>query len=189
MSTYRNSHESQGIGLGAKFLAAGCLVALAAIGYFGFGGNSPQAPAAVAEPSNLQEVIETSKATQQVPQDERIRIYQESLEKGAQQAATWPKTEQAFLADFWKAMAAKDMAKVMMMSPGAKAEDFGPYSFFVVQGLAAIGKPEPHPTAPNVTLWPVKVNFQKFPNKTIKLALYRLPDGRLAVHGKYSIWW
>ena len=191
MSTYRTSQESSGFGLGSKILAAAVVAGIAAAAYFGLAnkGSSSGAAAAVAEPKSIQEVVASSKASGEVSKNERTVLFEAAFAKGKQQAATWPKTEQAMAADFWKAMVDKNMDQVLVLCPGSKKEDFGPYAFFAPLSLGAIGAAEPHPNAPNVKIWPVKVNFQKFPNKTIKMAFFRLPDGRLAVDGQHTIWW
>lgn len=163
--------------------------ALLAAGTFAWYRHSNATPTVPLEPKTVEEVQQAVQATAQVNADDRRTLWETAVEKGRAQAATWPKTESDTIRAFWKAMIEKNTDQATTLCPGTRAEDFAPYRFFAPESLVAVGNPKPHPTEKNVTLWPVKVNFRTVPNKTIAMALYRLPDGRLAIDGRYTIWW
>jgi hypothetical protein len=142
-----------------------------------------------AEGSQGTTATQTYQATKEVPLEQRKSAYEEAVAAGAAQAATWPKDEQQMAIRFWQDAAAKNWDQLLLYSPGATKDDFAIFMQFPPQQPKAVGKPEPHPTAQGVTLWPVTVPFPGFPNKTVKMAFFRLPDGRLAVDGQNTIWW
>lgn len=120
---------------------------------------------------------------------DRAEFYAQALAAGITQAATWPKSEADLLQAFWKCIAAKDYHQATIYCPGSKESDFGAYSAMPTKPEIEIGKPEAHPRAAGVTLWPIKVTFAGYGPKTIKLAINRAPDGRLLIDGQHSIWW
>jgi hypothetical protein len=77
-----------------------------------------------------------------------------------------------------------------LLSPGSVPADFKTYyDKFTPSPPGSVGSPEPHPKVSGVTVYPVTVPFPWFPNKTLKMALSRTPDGRLVIDGRNSIWW
>jgi len=126
----------------------------------------------------------------EVSREERIALYQEALQSGSAQAESWPDTPQALIEDFWAAASQRDYQRLVVLCPGARVEDFKPhYDKWAPNPAKAIGQPEPHPQADGVSLYPVKVPFPGYPNKTVKMAVNQLPDGRLVIDGQHTIWW
>ncbi|MEQ8820313.1 MAG: hypothetical protein RLY93_08710 [Sumerlaeia bacterium] len=106
------------------------------------------------------------------------------------QTANWPADPKQLVLQFWEAASRKDFDAMVTMCPGAKAGDFEPYyGKWVPKPATAVGDPEPHPTEPGILLYPAKVPFPGFPNKTIKLAVVPGPNNRPIIDGRYSIWW
>lgn len=126
------------------------------------------------------------------PQDasEREAVYSESVEKGKSEIANWPETPQAVMKSFWDAAGRKDYKTLTLLCPGSKESDFKPYyDKWTPKGVQGFGQPEPHPLKSEITLYPVKVNFPNFPNKTVKMAVVQLEDGRWIIDGQNTIWW
>jgi hypothetical protein len=120
---------------------------------------------------------------------QRGDIYARSVSEVAKQSATWPRTEPALLQEFWKSVASKNFKQAVIFCPGSKESDFAPYTKMPSRENVTVGDPEQHPSAAGVKLWPMKVVFEGFGPKTIKLAVNRLPNGQLAIDGQHSIWW
>jgi type II secretory pathway pseudopilin PulG len=121
---------------------------------------------------------------------ERAKAAAVAIEAGARQAPTWPATPQALIEEFWKAASAKDYARLMVLCPGSVEADFKRnYDQWTPSPARSIGPPEAHPRAQGVQLYPVKVDFPGYPGKTIKMAVAKLDDGRLAIDGQNTIWW
>lgn len=119
----------------------------------------------------------------------REKIYLEAEKQGAQMAAAWPKTEEETISAFWAAITAGDIAKACIYCPGAKPDDFGMYAKWRPSAPTSIGAPEAHPTEKGVMLRPVVLSFPGYPNKTVKMALMKTSDGRIAIDGRWTIWW
>jgi len=120
---------------------------------------------------------------------DRATVYKAAIETGSKQATTWPKTEQELVATFWSAIAQQKLEQAVIYCPGSTASDYKAYSYMAPGKDIKIGKPEPHPHAKGVQLWPFEASFRGYGAKTIKLAVAKLPDGRLAIDGQHSIWW
>ncbi len=132
----------------------------------------------------------TDKPQEAATPDKRAQAYNQAMEKGHAQIATWPKTERELVLDFWGAVRRKDYERLTLLCPGSIADDYSPYcEKWTPEPPSAIGNPEANPSAPNFPLIPVKVSFPGFPNKTIKMALVRAQDGRLIIDGDHTIWW
>lgn len=124
------------------------------------------------------------------PDGDRTRVYRQAVERRAQKAATWPKTESELLTGFWQAASRKDFAQLILYCPGAVEKDFRQHmEKWIPSEAKHIGPPEPHPRDPKVTLYPVTVDFPGYPNKTVKMAVTRMSDGLLGIDGQHTIWW
>ena len=104
-------------------------------------------------------------------------------------AADWPQEPIAVLNDFWTSVMKKDTDRLLLFCPGSLAGDFAPFVQLGVENLRSIELPEPHPDNPDIMLYPVKVDFPGMPNKTIKMAVTKMRDGKLGIDGQYTIWW
>lgn len=134
-------------------------------------------------PATAQEVVNG------VTMEERKELYLKAVSDGNKMKATWPKTEQELISQFWQAASGGDLDRAVIFVPGASRNDFAIMEKFKPGPLKSIGAPQPHPTVPGVTLWPVTIPYPNYPEKTIQMALMHLPDGRLAIDGKNTIWW
>lgn len=121
--------------------------------------------------------------------NERAALYTEAAQKGKELIPDWPANEQELFTQFWTAIANHDMERALVLCPGAKADDFAMFGKFTPKPPTAIGRPEPHPQHADIPLWPVTVPFPGYPNKTVKMAVARMDDGRIAVNGQHTIWW
>ncbi|MBX3728679.1 MAG: hypothetical protein KF858_05805 [Candidatus Sumerlaeia bacterium] len=121
--------------------------------------------------------------------EERTAAYKLAVAKADELVPNWPANEQVLIVEFWRAVAAKDFDKACVLCPGSKPDDFAMFAKWTPEAPKAIGRPGPHPTKPEVLLWPVTVPFPGFPNKTIKMAVRTMEDGRLAIDGQHTIWW
>lgn len=123
-------------------------------------------------------------------QEERRKIYQAAVTQGQSQAASWPGTPQDLITQFWLAASKRDYARMMVLCPGSKDTDYKRYyDTWTPSPASAIGPPEPHPRDRNIQLYPAHVAFPGFPQKVVKLAVTKTPDGRLVIDGAHSIWW
>ncbi len=121
--------------------------------------------------------------------EERSEAGKEAFESIAQEA-DWPETPADLIRDFWKAANQKDWTRLTVLCPGSTAGEFkGYYDQFTPSPAKGIGTPQPHPDHPDTKLFPVKVAFPGFPNKTIKMAVGKSPDGRWVIQGGRTIWW
>ena len=122
--------------------------------------------------------------------ERRAEAFQEAMKAGAALKSTWPATPQAVVADFWSAAARKDWARILLLCPGTLESDFKPhFDKWTPEPPSSVGAAERHPIHKDVALYPVKINFPGYPNKTIKMAVRSAPDGRLIIDGENSIWW
>lgn len=125
-----------------------------------------------------------------VSYEERVAAYVEAEAKGAALADQWPGTPEELIYDFWEAASRKDYERLVLLCPGAQEKDFkNHYETWTPSPATAIGTPEPHPAVQGVQVYPVRVPFPGFPNKTIKMALLQMEDGRLGINGQHTIWW
>lgn len=121
---------------------------------------------------------------------QRGEAHKKALDVGAKESATWPKTPEALLREFWKAASKKDYDRMQVLCPGSLKKDFAThYDRFTPGPAKKIGEAQPHPLNASIKLYPVTVSFPGFPEKTIKMAVDKLPDGRLVVDGQNTIWW
>lgn len=121
---------------------------------------------------------------------QREEAHKKALEAGAKEIATWPKTPEALLRDFWNAASKKDYDRMQVLCPGSLKKDFAThYDRFTPSPAKSVGDAQPHPLNASIKLYPVTVSFPGFPEKTIKMAVDTLPDGRLVVDGQNTIWW
>lgn len=130
-----------------------------------------------------------SELAQDIPHEQRVKLYHAALERAGGMGSAWPATEQELIHAFWEAVSQKDFDRVLLYAPGSTRDDFKPLETFTPRPARAIGRPEPHPRHPDVTLWPTTVPFPMFPNKTVKMAIRTLDDGRLIIDGGNTIWW
>ena len=121
--------------------------------------------------------------------EEREKAYVEAVEVGTADKDTWPETPRELIVEFWEAASRKDFERLAILCPGSIEDDYKMYEQWTPSPVQSIGKPESHPMKPNVTLYPVKVSFPEYPNKTIKMALTKLDDGRFVIDGQNTIWW
>ncbi len=118
---------------------------------------------------------------------ERENLFAEARQRASQLGEPWPANERQLVLRFWQAIAEGDLDTATILCPGSKADDFSTYMQFRPRPATAVGNPEPHPTQPGVVLVPARVPFPGMPNKTIKLAILKIADGRLAIDGQHSI--
>lgn len=120
---------------------------------------------------------------------ERTALYEKANE-AAQQFPEWPQSKEDLIEEFWAGIQSGDIAKAVIYCPGSKESDFQPYlQFPPAAAVQAIGNPHPHPDFPEVELTPVSIPFPGFPDKVIRMAFLTTDDGRIAVDGRYTIWW
>ncbi|MDX2177173.1 MAG: hypothetical protein SF028_11970 [Candidatus Sumerlaeia bacterium] len=115
--------------------------------------------------------------------------------KAARKAAdslgeAYPKSAEGVIRAFWRAASEKDYDTMAIFAPGSLRDDFAKwYDTFTPRPAEKVGSPQPHPTAPGVELYPVRVPFPGFPEKTIKMAVSKDEAGRFVIDGANSIWW
>ncbi len=166
--------EDTRIGSGKIVLVGAVIIAVAAV-MWQFGFRNPSGGT-------------TSIAGADLSRQERKELYLAARNKAAS-LADWPATEQQLIHEFWKAVSEKNWDRVVALCPGGSKEDFIMYDKWTPKPAKAIGPPQPHPVEPGVEVWPVKVPFPGFPNKTIKMAVLEMDNGRLGIDGSHTIWW
>ncbi len=169
------------IGVAGAVLAGAGAVYLAMAG----GHTAKSADAIGGVSASARSLSETTAA----PTDERERAWQDAIAKGAVQKDAWPRTPEALIREFWQSAARKDTDRLLVLCPGSIADDFKLMERWTPSPATAIGAAARDPQNPSVVLYPVTVPFPNFPNKTIKMAIGRLRDGRLIVDGQKTIWW
>jgi hypothetical protein len=176
------NNSTNGNGKGGILLTIGALGLLVVAGYGVLGGFS-------AKPGQENAAPASQPSPDSYNNREREQLYQASVKDSAVKIPDWPKTEQDLITRFWQEASRGNIDGAIVYTPGGKKSDFAIFEKFRPQPAKAIGKPEPHPEAKHVTMWPVTVPFPGFPEKTVKMAIFRLEDGRLAIDGRYTIWW
>lgn len=191
-----SAHVSGRPGSGrARFGRKAVLFALAGVIIVGVGVivAAFQATGGAIRPGAIQTRISSgmtgSDLAQDIPHEERVRIYRAALSEAEALAGSWPATEPELIRAFWEAVSLHDFDRMVLYAPGSVREDFKALETFTPGGLRKVGRPEPHPRDPEITLWPAQVPFPMFPNKTVKMAIRRLDDGRLIIDGGKTIWW
>ena len=122
-------------------------------------------------------------------EQERKRAVDKALEAMASET-DWPQSPAELIREFWKAASRKDWARMALLCPGATAEEFkGYYDQWTPSPAKGVGAPQPHPDFPDTKLYPARVPFPRYPNKTIKMAVIESPAGRCVIHGGRTIWW
>jgi len=120
----------------------------------------------------------------------RSEAYQAAVQAGIQAKDAWPETPEALIREYWQAAGRKDYDRLLVLCPGSLVNDFKKYyDFWTPSPAQSVGAPEPHPQDPKATLYPVKVPFPGFPNKTVKMAVRKTADGRYVIDGRNTIWW
>lgn len=166
MTKHKNSRG------GALRILVGSIAVIAAAAGIAFASSGDKKPAA------------------QAPTAETRQAAFESATTAGAALGDYPATPQALLADFWNAANRKDYARLVLLCPGSQVADFKRhYDKWTPSPMVSASEGKPHATIPGVTMYDVKVNFPGFPNKTIRMAVIGLPDGRPAVDGKNTIWW
>lgn len=121
--------------------------------------------------------------------EQRAAVFQSAVAEGAATKDGWPATEQALITEFWQQASQKNWDRMLVLVPGSTRKDFAIFDQFTPAPAKAIGEPRPLPGIPGVNHYPVTVPFPNFPNKTVMMAVVRLPDGRLIIDGSRTIWW
>ncbi|MEO8376705.1 MAG: hypothetical protein ABI579_03475 [Candidatus Sumerlaeota bacterium] len=163
-------------GTSLKLVAGLALFAAAGVGIYFF-----QSRDAAAQPAEQTVNGVTTQA--------RKELYANAMKEGEKSAATWPKTEQEVITEFWKAASEGNLDRAILYVPGASKKDFAMMEKYRPSPVKQIGNPETNPNSPGVTMWPTTVPYPNFPNKTVKMAVMKLPDGRFVIDGKNTIWW
>ncbi len=119
----------------------------------------------------------------------REGIYHQSLRTGAG-LPDWPATPQGVIEDFWSAASRKDYARMALLCPGSTQDDFRRYyEHWTPSPAKAVGRGAPHRSRPGVIVYPARLDFPFFANKTILMAVRRLEDERWIIDGQHTIWW
>jgi hypothetical protein len=119
----------------------------------------------------------------------REMVYHQALADAAK-VGNWPATPEQLISDFWQAASQKNYERMALLCPGSLANDYKHYyDHWTPSPLRSLGQPAPSPKADGVLLYPARVDFPLFKNKTIKMAVRQLDTGRWIIDGRYTIWW
>jgi len=121
--------------------------------------------------------------------EKREANYQKASEAISEAPEQHPASKDDLSEEFWTAVQTGDMETVLRLCPGSTKEDFAPFEHFKPTAYHGLGTPSPHPTVPDVMLYPAHLSFPGFPKKTIKLAFVEIEGGNLAIDGRHTIWW
>jgi len=122
--------------------------------------------------------------------ESRAQAYQVAMAKAEAEKDSWPGSPEELIAQFWEAASRKDYPRLVILSPGSLESDYRKYyDQWTPSASSSVGKPEPHPQISEVTMYPTKVSFPGFPNKTVKMAVRKAADGRHIIDGRNTIWW
>jgi len=121
--------------------------------------------------------------------EQRATRAAEMMQK-AQAEPNFPKTPEAAITAFWQAASRKDYDRMQLLAPGSDKSDYAKYyDMFTPQPAKSVGKPEPHPANPKVQLYPAHVPFPGFPQKVVKMAVWKDEKGNYYIDGQNTIWW
>ena len=122
--------------------------------------------------------------------EERHELGGSALEQIKAEGDAWPGTPEAVIAEFWESASQKDYERLTLLCPGTTAAEFKKYyDQYPPSSASAIGKPEPHPSIPEVKFYRTKVPFPGFPNKTLKMAVRQYDGQHWVIDGENTVWW
>ena len=179
MPTIQSPPTPHGSGRGKFYIAA--LILALCVGAFGYyysvrraESARQQASAARAHAMSAREMVQRKKA------------YQEAMAASTTHAL--PTSPEEVITQFWQAASEKDVDTLVRLCPGSMKTDYASFSRYVPSPAKSIGKPETHPTAAGVMVYPVAVTYSGSNEKVYKMAVARTPDGHYTIDGKNTVW-